>query len=155
METFMQPLRYLSPRNHDRVIDLTRKEPMDQSSLMKAVTTLQMIHALSRVNENTARAKFEKFLENLEKCILKVNGFNILIRNIPNFAQLSETDEQVPIKYIHMRDTLRQFGRLEMFHMIRGTVYAKFSEQETCSRTHLLINNMMMGSNIITSELIC
>ena len=151
----MQPLRYLSPCNHDRVIDLTRKESIDQSSLMKAVTTLQMIHVLSNINKNSARIKFEKFLESIEKCILKTNGFNILIRNIPNVAQLSETDEQVHIKYIHIRDTLRQFGRLEIFHMIRGTVYAKFSEQETCSKTHLLINNMMMGSNIITSELIC
>ena len=69
----MQSLRYLSPRNHDRVIDLTLKEPMDQSSLMKAVTTLQMIYALSNVNKNSARIKFEKFLDNLEKCILKTS----------------------------------------------------------------------------------
>ena len=67
---------------------------------------------------------------------------------------MSETDEKVAIKYVHMRDTLRQFGTLLMFHMIRGTVYAKFAEQDSCMKTHSLINNMMMGDNIIKTEVV-
>jgi hypothetical protein len=121
---------------------------------MKAIPTLQMIQALSWSNQETARIKFEFFLTTIEKTIMKTNGFNITIRNIPNFAQMSETDEKVAIKYVHMRDTLRQFGNLIMFHMIRGTVYAKFADQDSCTRTHSLINNMMMGDNIIKTELV-
>ncbi len=89
-----------------------------------------------------------------EKHIMKKNGFNIMIQNIPNFAQMSDTDEKVAIKYIHMRDTLRQFGNLLMFHMIRGTVYAKFADRNSCKKTHSLINNMMMGDNIIKTEVV-
>ncbi len=154
METFMAPLRHLSPRNHDRIVDLLRKEPCDHSLVMKAIPTLQMIQALSAVNQDGAREKFERFLKNIETNIMKRNGFNLMIRNIPNVAQMRETDEKVAIRYVHIRDTLRQFGHLIMFHMIRGTVYAKFADQETCEKTHSLINNMMMGDNIINSELI-
>ncbi len=154
METFMTPLRFLSPRNHDRIVDLLRKEPCDHSLVMKAIPTLQMIQALSMVNQEVARSKFERFLSSIETHVLKKNGFNLMIRNIPNVAQMRETDEKVAIRYVHIRDTLRQFGNLIMFHMIRGTVYAKFADQETCVKTHSLINNMMMGDNIINSELV-
>ena len=154
MESSMAPLRYLSPRNHDRVVDLLNKEPYDYSLVMKAVPTLQLIQAYSYLNQERARIKFETFLASVEKTIMKTNGFNIMIQNIPNFAQMSETDEKVAIKYIHMRDTLRQFGNLLIFHMIRGTVYAKFADQDSCTRTHSLINNMMMGDNIIKTEVI-
>jgi hypothetical protein len=154
MEYSMAPLRYLSPRNHDRIVDLLSKEPCDHSLVMKAVPTLQMIQSLSRTSQETARIKFETLLATVEKHVMKKNGFNIMIRNIPNFAQMSETDEKVAIKYVHMRDTLRKFGNLIMFHMIRGTVYAKFADQESCTMTHSLINNMMMGDNIINSEVI-
>jgi hypothetical protein len=154
MESFTRPLRHLSSLNHDRVIDLIIKESCDHSLVMKAIPTLQMIQAYSYINQEGARIKFEKFLDNIEKHVMKKNGFNMKIQNIPVFAQMSETDEKVAIKYIHIRDTLRQFGNLLMFHMIRGTVYAKFVDQETCTKTHLLINNMMMGDNIIKTEVV-
>ena len=154
MESHMAPIRYLSPRNHDRVVELLGREPCDHSFVMKAIPTLQLIQTYSYLNQQSARVKFETFLENVEKTIMKTNGFNIIIQNIPNFAQMSETDEKVAIKYIHMRDTLRQFGNLLMFHMIRGTVYAKFADQNSCKKTHSLINNMMMGDNIIKTEVV-
>ena len=150
----MAILRALSPRNHDRIFDLLQKEPCDQIFVMKAIPTLQMIYSYSLINFGEARYKFETFLERTEKHILKLNGFNMLIRNIPNSAQLSETNEEVPIKYAHIRDTLRQFGYVNRFHMIRGTVYVKFAERETCERTHSTINNMMMGTNILRTEVV-
>lgn len=154
MESHMAPIRYLSPRNHDRVVELLGREPCDHSFVMKAIPTLQLIQALSCTSQESARIKFETLLMAAEKHIMKKNGFNIMIQNIPNFAQMSDTDEKVAIKYIHMRDTLRQFGNLIMFHMIRGTVYAKFADQNSCKKTHSLINNMMMGDNIIKTEVV-
>ena len=154
MEYQMFALRHLSPLKHDRVIDLIKKESYDQSLVMKAIPTLQMIQTYSLINPEKAREKFETFLTNVEKYILKLNGFNMIIQNVPSFANMSENDEKVAVKYVHMRDTLRQFGNLLMFHMIRGTVYAKFAELETCTKTHNLINNMMMGDNIIKTEVI-
>jgi hypothetical protein len=38
--------------------------------------------------------------------------------------------------------------------MIRGTVYVKFAEKDTATRTHGLINNMQMGTNILKTEII-
>lgn len=155
MESNMIALRNLSPRNHDRIVDLLQKESYDQSLVIKAIPILQMIYNYSFINMDGARLRFETFLTNVETIVLKTNGFNMLIRNIPSFAQLSETDEQVAIKYVHIRDTLRQFGTLTMFHMIRGTVYVKFSKNDTCLRTHSTINNMMMGTNILKTEVLC
>jgi len=146
----MQTLRHLSPQKHDRVLDLLEKEPCDEVFVKQAISVLQMIQTL---NSNQARIKFETFLDNVEKHILKRNGFNMLIRNVPRVAQLCD-DQEVPIKYVHMRETLKQYGDLVTFHMIRGTVYVKFSQQETCVQMHSKINNMMMGSNILSTEVL-
>jgi hypothetical protein len=154
MESVMHPLRRLSPRNHDRIVDLLAKESCDQSLVKKSIPALQLIQIQSQINPISARIKFEKFLDILEHSILKNNGFNMVLRNVPNVAQLSESDEQVTIKHVHMRTTLRQFGNLHEFHMIRGTVYAKFVEPESCARMHALVNNMMMGENIIQTEVV-
>lgn len=147
----MSPLRHLAPRTHDRVSDLVKKEPCDVSFITKSIPVLQMIQLC---NPNVARKKFELFLEKVEKHVMETHGFNMIIRNVPKVAKMSDTRESVEVKYIHIRDTLRQFGYLTSFHLIRGTVYAKFAEYETCSRAHSLINNMMMGENIIKTELV-
>ena len=85
---------------------------------------------------------------------MKQNGFNMIIRNVPRIAEMRESRQAVEVKYAHIRDTLRQFGYLVSFHMIRGTVYVKFAEKETASRTHDTINNMLMGTNILKTEVI-
>ena len=152
MDTFA--LRHLAPLAHDRISDLLKKETCDPSFIIKAIPILQMIHVFSQVNPVGAIQKFTKFLTSVEKHVMKHNGFNLIIRNVPRVAEMRESRQAVEIKYAHIRDTLREFGYLTSFHMIRGTVYVKFVEKETATRTHELINNMLMGSNILKTEVI-
>ena len=154
MDSFIFSLRHLSPLAHDRIYDLVKKEPCDPSFVIRAIPPLQRIHALAQVKPIEAQKEFVKFLAIVEKHVMKHNGYNMIIRNVPRVAEMRESKQAVEVKYIHIRDTLRQFGYLTMFHMIRGTVYAKFAEHETATKTHETINNMLMGSNIIKTEVI-
>ncbi len=154
MDSFIFSLRALSPLAHDRVSDLLKKEYCDPSFVIRSIPVLQMIHALAQFNPIEAQRKFYRFLTSVETHIMKQNGFNIIIRNVPRVAEMRESKQAVEVKYAHIRDTLRQFGYLTTFHMIRGTVYAKFAEKETATRTHETINNMLMGSNILKTEVI-
>jgi len=154
MDTFIFSLRYLAPLAHDRISDLLKKESCDPSFIIKAVPVLQMIHTLAQFNPIGAIKKFTMFLTSVEKHVMTHNGFNMIIRNVPRFAEMRESKQAVAVKYAHIRDTLREFGYLVTFHMIRGTVYVKFAEKDTASRTHGLINNMQMGTNIIKTEII-
>jgi len=95
--------------------------------------------------------KYKEVLEKIEKCILKNAGYNFILRNIPDFGELSETGQRVRIGYSHMRDTLEQFGDVSSIEIIRSTVYAKFTDPTLC---HSLVNNMLMGNNIITSNVV-
>jgi hypothetical protein len=154
METFIFSLRYLSPLAHDRVSDLLMKEQCDPSFIIKVIPVLQMIHTFARTHPTEAGKTFLKLLESIETHVMKHNGFNMVIRNVPRVAEMRESKQAVEVKYAHIRDTLRQFGYLVSFHMIRGTVYVKFAEKDTATRTHETINNMLMGSNIIKTEVI-
>jgi len=153
MQTSLSYLRHLSPLKHDRIVDLIKREYCDQSFIKQAVSVLQMISVYSVIDKTKSQAKFESFISIIENHILKLNGFNMLIRNVPNFAELCE-GSSAPIKYIHMRETLQQFGKLNSFHMIRGTVYVKFSDHETSVSTCSKINNMLMGPNKLAVEVI-
>ena len=154
MDTFIFSLRHLSPLAHDRVSELLQKEPCDPSFIIKAIPVLQMIHTLAQFNPVGAINKFTRFLSSVEAHVVKQNGFNMIIRNVPRVAEMRESKQAVEVKYAHIRDTLREFGYLLTFHMIRGTVYVKFAEKDTATRTHELINNMQMGSNILKTEII-
>jgi hypothetical protein len=154
MDTFIFSLRYLAPLAHDRISDLLKKESCDPSFIIKAVPVLQMIHTLAQFNPIGAIKKFTMFLTSVEKHVMTHNGFNMIIRNVPRVAEMRESKQAVEVKYAHIRDTLREFGYLVTFHMIRGTVYVKFAEKDTATRTHGLINNMQMGTNILKTEII-
>ena len=154
MDSFIFSLRALSPLAHDRVSDLLKKETCDPSFVIKAIPVLQMIHMLAQFNPVEAQRKFYRFLVSVETHIMKQNGFNMIIRNVPRIAEMRESKQAVEVKYAHIRDTLRQFGYLVTFHMIRGTVYVKFAEKDTAVRTHDTINNMLMGTNILKTEVI-
>jgi hypothetical protein len=150
----MNSLRYLAPLAHDRVADLLKKEQCDPSFIIKVTPVLQMIHTFAQSRPIEASKTFLKLLASIETHIMQHNGFNMIIRNVPRVAEMRESKQAVEVKYAHIRDTLRQFGYLVTFHMIRGTVYVKFAEKDTATRTHGIINNMQMGSNILKTELL-
>ena len=134
-------LRNLAPREHDRVSELFKKYPCEYPNL---TTHLQVIKIFKD------RKKYLELLEKIELFITRTAGFNFVVKNIPEFAQLRENGKTTKVGRDEMWETLEQFGNLLSLEFIRGNVYAKFVDPEPC---HRLINNMQMGANIIHTKL--
>jgi len=132
-------LRKFSPRDHDRVNELLVKYPCNIS---KFSTQLQVVKVLKN------HEKYIDVIDKIEKLVAKNAGYNFILRNIPDYGELSETGDVVKIGYSHIKDTMEKFGCVYALEIIKSTVYVKFDEPDLC---HSLVNNMMMGSNIITS----
>jgi hypothetical protein len=137
-----QSLRHLSPRDHDRVAELLSKYPCNIS---KFATQLQVVKVLKN------REKYLDIIDKIEKFVSKNAGYNFILRNIPDYGELSETGNIVKIGYAHIKDTMDKFGVVYALEIIKSTVYVKFDDPCVC---HSLVNNMMMGQNIITSIIV-
>ena len=109
--------------------------------------SISAISALASVKPAAARTKLNDLLSTLEKKTVK-NNFNFILRNLPRHT--SEFSE--PIGYTHVRDTFEQFGDISDIKIVRGTVYIKFVEPTSCVTCHSLVNNMMIGDNIVSTE---
>jgi hypothetical protein len=134
-------LRFLAPREHDRVNDLFKRHPCVYPQLK---THLQVIKIFKDV------PKYLNLLEKIEFFIIRQSGFNLIIKNIPEQAELRETNIVTKVGHQEMRETLEQFGKVEHLDLIRGVAYVKYDNPEPC---HKLINNMQMGQNIITTKI--
>ena len=142
-------VRYLNPKGCSRVMDLM--DTIGAYTFPKVIPVIQMISALGKINPVLAKTKLNILLDKLEKELVKGN-FNFILKNIPDSAPLSGSEIIETIKYPHMRDTLSQFGELTKLKIIRGTVYVKFTEQTSCVMCHSLVNNMQIGTNIVTTQ---
>ena len=134
-------LRYLAPYEHDTIQKLLEMYPCEYPN-MKTQFQLVKIFRDSK--------KYLELLERIELFILKNAGFNFMVKNVPEFAELRENRGTVRVGLEEMRDTLEQFGTVENIGMMRNVVYARFDDPEPC---HRLINNMQMGQNILSTKI--
>lgn len=134
-------IRYLAPHEHDRVAELFKKYPCEYPNMS---THLQVVKIFKD------KSKYLELLEKIEIFIIRIAGFNFVIKNVPKFAQLRETGDTICIGREEMRETLEQFGNLLSLEFMSGVAYAKFDDPEPC---HSLINNMQMGQNIIHTRI--
>jgi hypothetical protein len=136
-----QTLRYLSPYEHDRVQKLLERYPCEYPNL----TTQFQLVKIFRDSK-----KYTEILEKIELFVLKQAGFNFVVKNVPEFAELRESRTTVRVGLEEMRETLEQFGRVENIGMVRDVVYARFDNPEPC---HRLINCMQLGRNILSTKI--
>jgi hypothetical protein len=134
-------LRYLVPHEHDRVAELFKRYPCEYPNMS---THLQVVKIFKD------KSKYLELLEKIETFIIRIAGFNFVVKNVPEFAQLRETDDTTRVGREEIWETLEQFGNLLSLEFIHGIVYAKFDDPEPC---HGLINNMQMGKNIIHTRI--
>ena len=138
----LKPLRPIDSKRHDRIVDLIHRAPRVPDAL---IPTLELLNARRDV------AKTKILFDKMEAMLSKSIGYNLIIRNIPDVGRLKDTDVEERIGYQHMRDTFKQFGMVEDLAILRGNVYIKYNSAEESKYTHALVNNMLMGSNVITS----
>jgi hypothetical protein len=113
--------------------------------------SISAISALATVKPTAARTKLNELLSTLEKKTVK-NNFNFILHNLPRYTSEKLDGFSEPIGYTHVRDTFEQFGDIVNLKIVRGTVYIKFAEPTSCVTCHSLVNNMMIGDNIVSTE---
>ena len=141
----LKPLRPIDSKRHDRIVDLLRRVTKVPDVL---IPTLEILNARRDV------AKTRLLFDKMEAMLSKSLGYNLIVRNVPDVGRLKYTDTEERIGYQHMRDTFSQFGTVEDLAIHRGNVYIRYNTEEESKYTHTLVNNMMMGSNVITSSVI-
>ena len=145
MESIIKELRYLNSKITDRVLYLMKFTTCDK------IFSDTMTNYLRLVKMNRDVIKFNCLLEKIEYHLLKKSHFNFVIHNIPEYGVLCDTNKMEKIGYTHIHDTFKQFGNIDTFDIIRGSVYIKFSHNNIPLYTHNTINNMMMGNQIINT----
>ena len=134
-------LRYLNPSLTDRVNHL-----------------IEMTYGITphppKFEKNVTHCMYKERLETYENELMKINGFNLLVKNVPLFAVQSSDRKKVKVSYANMRDTFNDFGHLKKIELFKGNAYLGFKTKKEASETHKLINNMQLGENIIKTKVI-
>ena len=134
-------LRYLNPSLTDRVNHLIE--------MTYGITPPQ-----PKFEKNVTHCVYKEHLETYENELMKINGFNLLVKNVPLFAVQSSDRKKVKVSYANMRDTFNDFGHLKKIELFKGNAYLGFKTKKEASETHKLINNMQLGENIIKTKVI-
>ena len=134
-------LRYLNPVLTDRVNHLLEN-------------TYGHLPSPPKLSNGITHAEYREKLENYEIELIKVNGFNFMIKNVPLYAQNSATKKDVKVTYAALRDTFNEFGTVKKISVFRGVVFLTFKTKKQAEETHNLINNMQLGKNIIKTKVI-
>ncbi len=143
MESIIREMRYLNSKLTDRVVYLLKLVNCD------TIFHDTMINYLRLVKSNRNSVKFTEYLMKIENHLLKKSQFNLVIHNIPQYGVISATNEIEQIGYTNMRDTLKQYGKVVLFEIVRGSVFVQFAKKTDALNMHTHINNMMMGENIL------
>ena len=134
-------LRYLNPVLTDRVNHLIDN-------------TYGPLPSPPKLTNGITHTEYREKLENYEIELIKTNGFNFMIKNVPLYAQSSATKKDVKVTYAALRDTFNEFGTVRKISVFKGVVFLTFETKKQAEETHNLINNMQMGKNIIKTKVI-
>ena len=122
------------------------------SRILKLNDDLNIVLKLLQITVNNInKNKLKIILKKIEKKLLKKSNYNLVIRNIPRYAVSVSTRTEVPVTYQSLRDTINQFGDIKSMYINYGVSFIKMSNNES---THALLNNMELGNNIISTEVI-
>lgn len=145
----MKSMRHVDPKRYDRVAALVLKHGNTDAHNIMYVDQFARACVISN---NTK--KYMQLLQKLEHKVIDGASYNFIIENIPAYAVEQASQQQVVVGYANLKETLEQFGGLDKFELVYGTVYAKFSDKETCHTVHSRINNMMIGDNVICTRIV-
>ena len=135
--------RYLNPGLYDRVQYLGSTHKLNDSLLLiKIQNLIKLLHV------KPDKEKFCEVLGKVEIHLLKKSRYNLVLRNIPSKAIISNNKEEVPVTYSNLRDTLEQFGHVSNMYINYGVAYFDMCNAR---ETHETLNNMKLGRNIITT----
>ena len=100
------------------------------------------------LNSNNS-IKFTEKLTSIFNKYLKQSHYNVKITNLPKFAPLSENGALEPVQNIHIRDTMKQFGRVNDVFISNNTAYVSFKDIKSAEKACNLFNQQQLHTNII------
>ena len=146
----LSAVRFVDQGLCDRIETLLIRHTIDDLTLTKK---LKDVSALLKANSksDTFKKKVQEVLQKIEKHLLKKSNYNLVIRNIPKRAISSYGREQVYVTHASIRDTMKEFGSVSSICMKYGVAFVEMTNNVY---THNTINNMQIGNNIITTEVV-
>ena len=148
MQSGLMKLRSLRTNNTGRVINLLKKidcEPAFENKMMQLLRVVE----ISRNKD-----KYDDILNKVESHLIKRRNFNLIVYNLPSYATEQSTNQIVATNYENIRETLSQFGKIDQFEVVNSTAYVRYASSIDAKLTHSLINNMMIGENIIHTNIV-
>ena len=143
----MKGMRYVDPNAYDRIAAMMQKCRIGECE--PYISNMARACVYSRNTE-----KYKQLLAMLEQKIVALNSYNFIIENVPPQAIDVSLNDWVDVGYVNMKDTLSQFGDIDAFELVHGTVYARFSDKARSTTTHAALNNMMIGKNVIHTKVV-
>ena len=138
----MEPtLRYMNPMLTDRVnhlISITYAKMPEKPKVWKGMTHNQ----------------YRDTLENYESELMKANGFNFMVKNLPTQALRACDRKNIKVSYNAIRDTFNQFGNVKKLEIFKGTGYIGFKNSKQSKEVHETLNRMVIGENVLRTKAI-
>ena len=132
----------------DRVQYLLNQYTIDDDNINRSLKT---VLSLMNVSADKNKDKFVNLLKKIEKHLLKKSNYNLVIRNIPRVGVSASSGSTVPVTYEALRDTMNQFGSVKSLYIKNGVSYIEMTDNVY---THNTLNQMQMGHNIISTEVV-
>ena len=146
----LSAVRFVDPGLCDRIETLMIRHTLEDTGLQKR---LNDVTAILKANSksDSFKKKVHEVLQKIEKNLLKKSNYNLVIRNIPKMAISSYDHKSVYVTHASIRDTMKEFGNVSSICMKYGVAYIEMSNNVY---THNTLNNMQLGKNIITTEVV-
>ena len=138
--TVPRNLRYLDPSIYDRVVHLLETNAIEDRGVKQKYENLTKLMAIKPDS-----VKFVEIMSKLEMYLLKKSKYTFVISNLPSTAKLSN-GKDARVTYANVKDTLNQFGTVFNLYINHGVAYL---EMRNSQETHVILNKMQIGNNII------
>ena len=90
----------------------------------------------------------------LIKSQLKAAGITFVMENLPQYAERQCDGKIEKITGKSMHDTMKQFGSVKDVVVFKNHAYVWFNNVNDSNYTHALVNNMMIGNNIVSTAVV-
>ena len=154
MEIILKKLRFLDPKNTDRILLLINHFSSESKNILVFQLLLNKLQVLLIKKDIPSINKYySMLLNNIEYSLIKKYGYNLVIRNIPIYAK-NINGKRTAVDILEIVDTLKQFGEISIKQVIiiSNVSYIQIIDIGKNKILHNILNNMQMCYNIITTE---
>ena len=142
MEAALVPLRRVAPHYSKHISFLSR---------YYTPSTLE----IARFSKLIARkGTMKDGVVGMVECLIKGAGINLVIENLPKIATRKSDNLPDVITARSIHHTMEQFGDVKNAVVFDNHAYVWFDSDDDAFHTHSVINQMMIGDKIISTQAI-